>query len=140
MFTSASFRRGDFFNINIKTGENDMKKIYTNETKRAMVFGDIMLLPGSNVTEAIDEEKYPIIKALVENGDITISEDPTSAVRKANTQKTVDDIMKMAKDNESTQAAGRKRKQQLDLLDEEAAKAKKEKEKAEKEETEEQKD
>lgn len=117
-----------------------MKKIYTNETKRAMVFGDIMLLPGSNVTEAIDEKKYPILNALVENGDITISEDTTSAVRKANTQKTVDDIMKLAKDDESTQAAGRKRKQQLDLLDEEAAKAKKEKEKAEKEETEEQKD
>ena len=104
-----------------------MKKIYTNETKRVLVFGDTILLPGANVAEPIDEKKFPIVTALIEEGDITISEDPASAVRKANTQKVVDDIMKMDKGNEKTIAAGRKRKQQLDLIDEEAMKAKKEK-------------
>lgn len=106
-----------------------MKTIYINETKRAMVFGDTILLPGSNVTEQIDENVYPIIKALIEDGDITITEDPSLAVKKANTQKIVDDLLNMDNGNENTRKAGRKRKEQLDLLDAEAEKAKKEKEK-----------
>lgn len=106
-----------------------MKKIYENNTKRVIVFGDDMLLPGPNVVGPIDEKKFPQIKALIEDGVITISEDPTSSVRKANTQKAVDEIMKLDKGNEKTQAAGKKRKEQLDLIDEEAAEAKKKKDK-----------
>ena len=97
-----------------------MKKIYVNRTKRAIVFGDTMLLPGSNVAEEIDEKKFPMVKHLLDEGEIVIETDSERAIRDANTQKVTDEIMKLDKENEKTQSAGKKRKQQLDKIDEEA--------------------
>lgn len=95
-----------------------MKKIYINRTKRFLAFGDVMLQPGSNVAAEIDESKFPTLKALMEDGDVEISEDPTSAVNQANTQKAVDDILNTAPNNDVAKKAGSKRKKELDDLDE----------------------
>ena len=100
-----------------------MKKIYINRTKRALVFGNVMLLPGSNVKEAIDEKKNPLLKAMIDEGDVEITEDAAMAVRQANTQKTVDEILALAPKDEKAKKAGSKRKDDLDELDKLAAEA-----------------
>lgn len=97
-----------------------MKKIYINHTKRALVFGKTMLLPGSNVADEIKEAEFPTLAALVEDGDIEVSEDPANAVKSANTQKTVEDIAKMAPDDERVKKAATKRKTALDEIDKQA--------------------
>lgn len=109
-----------------------MKKIYINNMKHAVAFGETTLLPGSNLAEEIDEKKYPSIKKYIENDDIEVSEDPASAVKKANTQQAVDDIAATEPENATLQNAAGKRRGTLDKLDEEAkAAAKKAKQKAE---------
>lgn len=95
-----------------------MKKIYINRTKRFLAFGDVMLQPGANVAAEIDESKFPTLKALMDDGDVEISEDPTSAVKQANTQKAVDDILNTAPNNDGAKKAGSRRKKELDDLDE----------------------
>ncbi len=102
-----------------------MKKIYNNRTKRVIVFGKAMLLPGTNVVEEIAEKEYPLVKKLIDEGDLAIVEDTASAVKNANTQKMVDDIVDLSKGDKKTKDAGEKRKQQLDKIDEEAAELKK---------------
>lgn len=97
-----------------------MKKIYINNTKRTLFFGDTMLLTGSNLVDPIDEKKFPTIKALVENGDVEITDDALSGIRKANTQETVDKIEKASPKDEKVKAAAGKRKAMLDEMDEEA--------------------
>lgn len=109
-----------------------MKKIYINNMKHAVAFGETTLLPGSNLAEEIDEKKYPSIKKYLDNDDIEVSEDPASAVKKANTQQAVDDIAATDPENATLQKAAGKRRGTLDKLDEEAkAAAKKAKQKAE---------
>lgn len=102
-----------------------MKKIYINHTKRAIVFGKTMLLPGSNVAEEIDKEAYPLLEKLIDNDEIEITEDTAAAAKKANTQGTLNEIVKAGKGDGKTLEAAKKRRQQLDKIDEEAkAKAK----------------
>lgn len=105
-----------------------MKKIYNNKTKRVMVFGKAMLLPGTNVVEEIDEKTFPLAKKLIDEGDLAIVEDTASAVKNANTQKMVDEIVDLSKGDKKTKDAGEKRKQQLDKIDQEAAELKKKQE------------
>lgn len=102
-----------------------MKKIYNNKTKHVMFFGQAMLLPGTNVAEEIAEKVYPLVKKLIDEGDLAIVEDTASAVKNANTQKMVDDIVDLSNGDKKTKNAGEKRKQQLDKIDEEAAELKK---------------
>ena len=94
-----------------------MKKIYNNRTKRVMVFGKAMLLPGTNVAEEIAEKEYPLVKKLIDDGDLVIVEDTASAVKNANTQSMVDEIVELSKGDKKTKEAGEKRKQQLDKID-----------------------
>ena len=103
-----------------------MKKIYNNRLKRALVFGNKMLLPGTNVVEEIDVKKFPQIGVLIDNGDVAIEEDTEKAVKAANTQKAVDAIVAESNGDKKTKAAAEKRKQQLDKIDEDAKKATKE--------------
>lgn len=111
-----------------------MKKIYNNRTKRAYVFGSTMLLPGSNTAEEIDEKKFPQIAALIDDGDIVVEEDTAKAVKDANTQKAVDDILALSNGDEKTKEAASKRKKQLDKIDADAKAAAKKAEKADKDE------
>lgn len=97
-----------------------MKKIYNNRTKRVMVFGKAMLLPGTNVVEEIAEKEYPLVKKLIDEGDLAIVEDTASAVKNANTQSMVDEIIDLSKGDKKTKENGEKRKQQLDKIDAEA--------------------
>ena len=109
-----------------------MKKIYINNTKRAIFFGDTVLLPGSNVSDEIDPKKFPAIEKYIDNDEIEVSEDPASAVKKANTQEAVNAIENMDPKNKKLKKNAGKRKADLDKLDEEAkAAAKKAKQKAE---------
>lgn len=100
-----------------------MKKIYNNRMKHAVVFGSTMLLPGSNVAEEIDAKKYPQIEKLIDDGNIVVEEDTARAVKDANTQKAVDDIVNQSGGDEKTKTAADKRKKQLDKMDEDAKKA-----------------
>lgn len=99
-----------------------MKKIYINNTKRAVFFGDTMLIPGSNAVEEIDKEKFPALSEMIDNDEIEESEDPASAVKKANTQAAVDAIAKMGKGegDGKLQENAKKRTQQLNKIKEEA--------------------
>lgn len=100
-----------------------MKRIYINHTKRAISFDGIMLLPGSNVTEELDEKKFPTLTALIDDGDVEVTNDPENAIRKANTQQIVEDIAKMAPKNKKVKKAAGKRKAALDGIDEQAKNA-----------------
>lgn len=100
-----------------------MKKIYNNRMKHAVVFGDTMLLPGANVAEEIDAKKFPQIEVLIDGGDIVVEDDPAKAVKDANTQKAVDDIVNQSGGDEKTKNAADKRKKQLDKMDDDAKKA-----------------
>lgn len=102
-----------------------MKKIYNNRSKRALVFGNTMLLPGTNTAEEIDEKKFPLIKSLIDEGEVEVEEDTAKAVKSANTQKAVDDIVALSNGDKKTKEAASKRKQQLDKIDEDAKKAEK---------------
>ena len=97
-----------------------MKKIYINNTKRAVFFGGTMLLPGSNAVEEIDKEKFPTLTKMIDDDEIEESEDPASAVKKANTQAAVDAIAGMNKGNGKVQENAKKRTQQLNKLKEDA--------------------
>lgn len=99
-----------------------MKKIYINNTKRAVFFGGTMLLPGSNAVEEIDKKKFPALAQMIEEDEIEESEDPASAVKKANTQAAVDAIAKMGKGegDGKLQENAKKRTQQLNKLKEDA--------------------
>lgn len=108
-----------------------MKKIYNNRMKRAVIFGSTMLLPGTNTAEEIDAKKFPHIAAYIDNGDIVVEENTEKAVKDANTQKVVDDIVAMSNGDKKTKVAADKRKQQLDKIDADAKEAIKKKEKAE---------
>lgn len=111
-----------------------MKKIYINHTKRPVVFGKTLLLPGSNVADEIDAKKYPLLETLIENDEIEITEDTAAAAKKANTQEALNEIVKVGKGDSKTVENAKKRRQQLDKLDEEAKAAS---ESGKKEETEE---
>ena len=97
-----------------------MKKIYINNTKRAVFFGDTLLLPGSNVVDEIDKKSYPQLEKMIDDDEIEETDDLAYAAKKANTQEIVDAIMKLGKNDEKTNTAGRKRRQQLDKMEEEA--------------------
>lgn len=97
-----------------------MKKIYINNTKRAVFFGGTMLLPGSNVVDEIDKKSYPQLETMIDDDEIEETDDLAYAAKKANTQEIVDAIMKIGKNDEKTNTAGRKRRQQLDKMEEEA--------------------
>ena len=110
-----------------------MKKIYNNKTKRVLIFGSAMLLPGTNVVEEIDEKKFPLAKTLLDEGDLAIVKDTASAVRSANTQDVVDEIVGLSNGDKKTKEAGDKRKQQLDNIDAEAKALEEKRKKEEKE-------
>ncbi|SHL05069.1 hypothetical protein [Fibrobacter sp. UWH4] len=109
------------------------KKIYINGTKRCIMFGKTMLLPGSNVVDEIDGNAYPQFRAYIENGDIEESDNAVKAVQKANTQSIVDEIAKTAPKDENVKKAAGNRKKQLDAIDAEAKAKKAEMEKKEQE-------
>lgn len=114
-----------------------MKKIYINNTKRAFVFGKTVLVPGTNVVDAIDKKAFPLLETLIDEDEIEVSENPASAMKKANTRETVKALEGIGKDDEKTKAAAKKRNQQLDKIDEEVAAAAKAKKESEKEDSEE---
>ena len=97
-----------------------MKKIYINNTARVIVFGKTALLPGSNMAEEIDGKVYPQFAALVDGGEIEITDNAVKAVEKANTQKAVEEIVKASPKNEKVKAAAKKRKERLDTIDAQA--------------------
>ena len=97
-----------------------MKKIYINNTKRAVFFGETLLLPGSNVVDEIDKKYYPQLETMIDDDEIEETDDLAYAAKKANTQEIVDAIMKLGENDEKTNKAGRKRRQQLDKMEEEA--------------------
>ena len=79
-----------------------MKKIYINNTKRAIVFGKTVLVPGTNVVDAIDKKAFPLLETLIDEDEIEVSENPASAMKKANTRETVKALEGIAKDDSST--------------------------------------
>jgi len=97
-----------------------MKKIYNNRTKRALVFGDTMLLPGTNVAEEIDTDKFPGLKHYVEEDDVVVSDDPASAMKDANTEGVVDELEKLGKGDAKVSGAAEKRRAQLGKMKAEA--------------------
>jgi hypothetical protein len=113
-----------------------MKKIYINHTKRALVFGKTLLLPGSNVAEEIDSKQYPLLNTLMDNEEVEITEDTAAAAKKANTQEALNEIVKAGRGDGKTVENAKKRRQQLDKLDEEAKAAFKSSKKEESEEEE----
>lgn len=100
-----------------------MKKIYINNTKHAIFFGDTMLLPGSNVAEEIDAEKYPGLESRIEEGEIDESDDPASAMKNANTEGAVDDLENLGKGDGKVGKAAEKRRGQLGKMKAEAKEA-----------------
>ena len=102
-----------------------MKKIYINNTKHAIVVGDTMLLPGSNVVEAIDAEKNPVFKKMLDEEEVEVTSDTEKAVKIANTQDIARQIMDIGKDDEKTKSKGKKRIEELDKLDKDAEEANK---------------
>lgn len=110
-----------------------MKKIYNNRTKRALVFGDTMLLPGTNVAEEIDTDKFPGLKHYVEEDDVVVSDDPASAMKDANTEGVVDDLEKLGKGDAKVYGAAKKRREQLGKMKTEAKAASEAAKKAEEE-------
>lgn len=98
-----------------------MKKIYINPTRRAIVFGNAVLLPGSNVCEEIDFSKFPGL-----SGMVTETVDAATAAGLANTQKAADEIAEIGGDRKSREAASR-RKRALDDIDAQAEFARKKK-------------
>lgn len=104
--------------------------IITNNTKRRIYVGGVQLLPGSNVVKdgTFDLSAYPIFEEMVEIGDIEIDEKVTAdvakkAIRKANTQKIVDEISSAAGSAKGVSEAADKRKSELDKIDAEVAEA-----------------
>lgn len=97
-----------------------MKKIYNNRTKRALVFGDTMLLPGTNVAEEIDTEKFPGLKHYVEEDDVVVSDDPASAMKDANTEGAVNELEKLGNGDGKVASAAEKRRAQLGKMKAEA--------------------
>lgn len=89
-----------------------MKRIYINRSKRAIAFGDRLLLPGSNVCEEIDPKRYPSVSVLVET-----TEDAALAAGMANTQKAAEEIAALGKGDTKVKDAAAKRRRQLDELD-----------------------
>ena len=87
-----------------------MKKIYNNRTKRALVFGETMLLPGTNVAEEIDTDKFHGLKYYIEEGDVVVSDDPASAMKDANTEGVVDELEKLGKGDAKVSGAAEKRR------------------------------
>ena len=110
-----------------------MKKIYNNRTKRALVFGDTMLLPGTNVAEEIDTEKFPGLKHYVEEDDVVVSDDPASAMKDANTEGVVNELEKLGKGDAKVSGAAEKRRAQLGKMKAEAKAATEAAKKAEEE-------
>ena len=110
-----------------------MKKIYNNRTKHALVFGDTMLLPGTNVAEEIDTEKFPGLKHYVEEDDVVVSDDPASAMKDANTEGVVDELEKLGKGDAKVSGAAEKRRAQLGKMKAEAKAATEAAKKAEEE-------
>ena len=90
-----------------------MKKIYNNRTKRALVFGETMLLPGTNVAEEIDTDKFHGLKYYIEEGDVVVSDDPASAMKDANTEGVVDELEKLGKGDAKVSGAAEKRRAPL---------------------------
>lgn len=97
-----------------------MKKIYINKTKRCLVFGKTLLIPGSQAVDAIDEKKFPTFQTLVDNGDLVVSDDPASAVKSANTQQAVNGIKELGNGDKKVDEAADNRTKQLNKIDEEA--------------------
>lgn len=97
-----------------------MKKIYNNRTKRALVFGDTMLLPGTNVAEEIDTDKFPGLKHYVEEDEVVVSDDPASAMKDANTEGVVDELEKLGEGDAKVSGAAKKRREQLGKMKAEA--------------------
>lgn len=110
-----------------------MKKIYINRTKRALAFGDTMLLPGSNVTEEIDVKKFPGLQHYLDEDEIVESEDPASAMKDANTERAVDDLESLGNGDGKVGKAAGKRREQLGKIKEEAKAAAESAKKAEEE-------
>ena len=110
-----------------------MKKIYNNRTKRALVFGDTMLLPGANVAEEIDTEKFPGLKHYVEEDEVVVSDNPASAMKDANTEGVVDELEKLGKGDAKVSGAAEKRRAQLGKMKAEAKAATEAAKKAEEE-------
>ena len=102
-----------------------MKKIYNNRTKRALVFGDTMLLPGTNVAEEIDTDKFPGLKHYVDEDEVVVSEDPASAMKDANTEGVVNELEKLGNGDGKVASAAEKRRAQLGKMKSAAEAAKK---------------
>lgn len=102
-----------------------MKKIYINNTKHAIFVGETMLLPGSNVCEAIDTEKEPVFKKMLDDEIVEETSDTARAVKLANTQDIAMQIMAVKKDDKKTKSNGDKRIEELNKIDKEAEEAKK---------------
>ena len=114
-----------------------MKKIYINRTKRALAFGETMLLPGSNVAEEIDTDKFPGLQHYLDENDIVESEDPASAMKDANTERAVDELESLGNGVGKVGKAAGKRREQLGKMKEDAKAATEAAKKAEEEENEE---
>lgn len=90
-----------------------MKKIYNNRTKHALAFGDTMLLPGTNVAEEIDTDKFPGLQHYIDEDEVVVSEDPASAMKDANTEGVVNELEKLGKGDAKVSGAAEKRRAQL---------------------------
>ena len=110
-----------------------MKKIYNNRTKRALVFGDTMLLPGTNVAEEIDTDKFPGLKHYVDEDEVVVSDDPASAMKDANTEGVVNELEKLGNGDAKVSGAAEKRRTQLGKMKAEAKAATEAAKKAEEE-------
>ncbi|WP_405326014.1 hypothetical protein [Fibrobacter sp.] len=92
-----------------------------------------MLLPGTNVAEEIDTDKFPGLKHYVEEDEVVVSDDPASAMKDANTEGVVDELEKLGKGDAKVSGAAEKRRAQLGKMKAEAKAATEAAKKAEEE-------
>jgi hypothetical protein len=108
--------------------------IVKNNAKRAYFYEGEAILPGSNNVAKDIDQNHPVIKALLESGELEIVEDDKldadaaiKAINAANTVEAVEGIAKKV-DDKKVKAAASKRKKEIEAALEEIAAAGKKKE------------
>lgn len=105
--------------------------IVKNHTKRAFFYEGEAILPGSNDMKKELNKEHPIVKALLESGELEIVEDDDldaakaiKAINEANTIEAVEAIAKKV-DDKKVKAAATKRKKEIEAALNEIAEAEK---------------
>lgn len=103
--------------------------IVKNNTKRAYFYEGEAIVPGTNSVKKAIDPNHPVIKALLESGELEIVEDDKldadEAVKAINAANTVEAVEAIAKkvDDKKVKAAASKRKKEIEAALKEIADA-----------------